>query len=334
MESIFVAENKSLVYRVYPEYVRETLKKDVGLIADTVYTKEEALKKPVLTEKARFLFSTWSMPSFTEEEIKICFPSLEAVFYAAGTVQKFVRPFLNVGIRVFSAWAANAVPVAEFTTSQILLANKGYFGACRLASKGAYQQAKAFSEQFGGNLNIPVGMIGAGMIGSMVINRLKEHRLPVMVYDPFLPEEKARQMGVQKSSLKEIFKTCQTISNHLANNEQTKGILHYELFRCMLPNATFINTGRGAQVVEVDLARALQEAPGRSALLDVTYPEPPEDNSVFYNLPNVYLTPHIAGSQGQELYRMAEYMQQEAQALLSGEHTQYEVTAAMLSTMA
>ncbi|MFR1477023.1 MAG: NAD(P)-dependent oxidoreductase [Hydrogeniiclostridium mannosilyticum] len=68
----------------------------------------------------------------------------------------------------------------------------------------------------------------------------------------------------------------QTISNHLANNPQTAGMLNYGLFRRMKPNATFINTGRGAQVVEADLVRA-EEEPGRTALLDVTDPVEPVD---------------------------------------------------------
>ncbi len=71
------------------------------------------------------------MPALAEEEIARFFPKLKAVFYAAGTVQGFARPFLNRGIRIFSAWGANAVPVAEFTVSQILLANKGFFSGPR-----------------------------------------------------------------------------------------------------------------------------------------------------------------------------------------------------------
>ena len=63
----------------------------------------------------------------TEEQIAEYLPSLKAVFYAAGSVQAFARPFLNRGIQVFSAWAANAVPVAEYTVAQIILAGKGFY---------------------------------------------------------------------------------------------------------------------------------------------------------------------------------------------------------------
>lgn len=68
-------------------------------------------------------------------------------------------------------------------------------------------------------------------------------------------------------------------------------MLRYEHFSRMLPNAVFLNTGRGAQVVEEDLVRALQEEPGRTAVLDVTLPEPPEADSPLWKLENVVLTP-------------------------------------------
>lgn len=76
------------------------------------------------------------MPAFTEDEIRENLPSLEGIFYALGSVQRFARPFLKCGVKVFSAWTANAVPVAEYTTAQILLANKGFFTAARRMSAG------------------------------------------------------------------------------------------------------------------------------------------------------------------------------------------------------
>ena len=180
------------------------------------------------------------MPEFTENEIKTYLPSLRAVFYGAGTVQAFARPILNSGVEVFSAWAANAVPVAEYTVAQIVL----------------------------------------------------------------------------------------------ANNEQTKGMLSGALFEKMLPYATFLNTGRGAQVVESDLIRVLQSRPDLTAILDVTDPEPPEAGSALYTLENCILTPHIAGSSGSEMARMGEYMVKEYESFIANKPCKYEVTLEMLKTMA
>jgi phosphoglycerate dehydrogenase-like enzyme len=113
-------------------------------------------------------------------------------------------------------------------------------------------------------------------------------------------------------------------------------MLHYGLFSRMSETATFINTGRGAQVVEDDLIRALSECPTRTAVLDVTMPEPPVEGSPFYSLPNVFLTPHIAGSAGDEVARMGEQM---ADAFTHWqdapeEKLSCEVTLPMLETMA
>ena len=87
-------------------------------------------------------------------------------------------------------------------------------------------------------------------------------------------------------------------------------------------------------MVEEDLIRVLQDRPDVTAVLDVTWPEPPVENSHFYTLPNCFLTPHIAGSQANEKHRMAEYMLQEFTRYLNGEPTLYEVTEKMLETMA
>jgi len=280
------------------------------------------------------IFSTWGMPALSGEEIEAHLPSLKAVFYAAGSVQGFARPFLRRGVRVFSAWGANAVPVAEFTVAQILLANKGFYQSAALMKSEGRAKAREYAQGLPGNFGVEVGLIGCGMIGGLVARMLRAYRLAVLAYDPYLSDARASELGVKKCSLAELFGRCQTISNHLANNEQTRELLCYGLFRRMRPNAAFINTGRGAQVVEADLVRALQEEPGRTALLDVTDPEPPGPGSALYSLPNVILTPHIAGSMGDEAARMGEYMVEEFEAMLHGRAARYEVTEGMLETMA
>ena len=179
-----------------------------------------------------------------------------------------------------------------------------------------------------------MGIIGAGSIGSLVIRMLKQYRLKVLVFDPFLSPERARELEVEKTSLEELFARAFVVSNHLANNPQTVNMLHYGLFCNMRPNAVFINTGRGAQVVEEDLVRVLEERPDLTALLDVTCPEPPVEDHPFYRLPNCILTPHIAGSAGDEVGRMGEWMVKECLAYAAGRPTAYQVTPKMLDTMA
>lgn len=321
MKTIYLCEKAENIARIYQTNA-------------PVYTKADILDRPEAFRDTACIFSTWGMPEFTEEEIRRCLSGLKAVFYGAGTVQAFARPFLNCGVKVFSAWAANAVPVAEYTVAQIILANKGFFGSSRMHKAGDHLQALDYFYSFPGNYNTKIGIIGAGMVGKLVIQMLRAYKLEVLVFDPFLPDEKAAELGVKKCDLQTLFAECSVVSNHLANNEQTKGMLRCEHFRAMRPYATFLNTGRGAQVVEDDLAQALLERPDLTAILDVTDPEPPTEGHPFYVLPNCILTPHIAGSEGNEVQRMGEYMQQEYENFAQGRPTRYEVTAEMLKTMA
>ena len=333
MKSILMGGGK-----LFSVYSPETLNKlaDIAALSPAPVTREEILANPTQFADVQVIFSTWGMPKFTEEELRTALPSLRAVFYAAGSVQAFAREHLNRGVRIFSAWASNAVPVAEYTVAQILLANKGFYQSCRIMSGGDHKGAKAYFRKMPGNYGARVGIIGAGMIGKMVLRRLRDYRLETVTYDPFLSDEDAATLGTKKVSLEELFESCAVISNHVANLPATVGMLHYGLFSRMSETATFINTGRGAQVVEADLIRALTECPDRTAVLDVTMPEPPEAGSPFYSLPNVFLTPHIAGSAGDEVARMGEQM---ADAYMLWQNApegklSCEVTLAMLETMA
>ena len=333
MKAVFLCNEKSNPLRIYDNGTRERLKLLTD-ITDTVYSREDVLADKKSFSDTEYIFSTWGMPVFSEDEIREIFPALRCVFYGAGTVQFFARPFLNLGIKVFSSWAANAVPVAEYTVAQIILANKGFFAASRYQSTGQLQKASELKECYPGTFGEAVGIIGVGMIGSLVAEMLKTYRITVKAFDPFLSDERAEHLGITKCSLEELFSTCFVVSNHLANNEQTKGILKKEHFTSMRKYATFINTGRGAQVIEKDLCEVLSEREDLTAILDVTSPEPPENGHPFYTLPNCILTPHIAGSYGDEVRRMGEYQLTQFEKYLKREPTEYEVTLEMLKTMA
>lgn len=333
MRSIFLCENPTTFKNVYTEEQMARLVARADADA-TVYCRADLLTHPEKFADVRYVFSTWGMSELTEEEIARCLPSLQCVFYSAGTVQYFARPFLSRGVRVFSAWAANAVPVAEYAVAQIVLAGKGFFAYPALMRERKFAECNRLKKGFVGNYGERVGLIGVGMIGSMVAERLRGFDLEVCAFDPFLAPERAEALGLTLISLEEMFSTCRVVSNHLANNAQTKGMLNYDLFSRMLPYSTFINTGRGAQVVEDDLVRLLKERADVTAVLDVTDPEPPVAGHPFYSLPNCHLTPHIAGSLNAETHRMAEYMIEEYDHVTLGHPTSFEVTLKMLETMA
>lgn len=330
MKAIWFGEDAGCFNAVYAEEIKKELEK----VFD--FNPKRLGKKDLPNEKlddVEFMFSTWGMERFTDEEIERYFPSLKAIFYAAGTVQGFAKPFLDRGVRIFSAWKANAIPVAEFTVAQILLANKGFYQAERII-KESYDASHDFFEKFGGNYNTKVGILGYGAIGAEVVKLLKSFKVDVWLSSTSVTAERAKELGVTLKTMDEIFEGCDVISNHLANNPKTQKIIGKAQLDKMKSYSTFINTGRGAQVDEDALIEKLEKDVTITAVLDVTDPEPPVEGSKLYTLPNVVLTPHIAGSSGKEVQRMAEYMLEESKRFVNGEPLNYEVTKEMLEKMA
>ncbi len=315
-------------------YTPEVLKKlsEYGVLSEKISRKNMKDNADFLSD-CEIAFATWGMPKFTKEEIKEYMPNLKAVFYSAGTVQYFAKPFLESGVKVFSAFAANAVPVAEYTFAQISLASKGYFRAAKYY-RPLFPYSHTIAGKSPGNFGCKVGLIGLGAIGQMVAKKLMELDVEVYAYDPFVKKEKAEELKVTLISLEELFSECDIISNHLANKPELENVFNYKLFRKMKKHSTFINTGRGAQVAEYSLALSLILHPSRTFVADVLKREFfPYINPLFW-CPNAILTPHIAGSTGKEPQRMAYYMMEEMERFLKNEETKYEVTLEALEKMA
>jgi len=297
-----------------------------------VISSENFEKHAPMLKDIEYIFSTWSMPGLTVSQIQQL-PSLKAVFYAAGSVQQFARPFLANGIKVFSAWAANAIPVAEFALAQILLSCKGYFRNTRECKDPGWME-KGLGHKGVGVYGNTVALIGFGMIGRKLADLLRPFHIEVLVVDPHVSDEVLSAHNARRATLEEAFSTAYVVSNHLPDLPPTAGMLKREHFSAMRENATFINTGRGAQIVEADLIGVLRARPDLTALLDVTFPEPPPPDSPFYQLPNVQLSSHIAGSINNEVHRMADTILEEYDRLATGASLRYEVTESLLETMA
>ena len=277
------------------------------------------------------IFSTWGMWKLTDDQLARL-PNLKAVFYGAGSVKAFAGPLLERDIIVWSAWGANGIPVAEYTLAQILLATKGFFPNVQSCASPA-TRPNAFRGP--GNFGETVALLGAGMIGQTLIGMLKNFELKLIVWDIFLSAADAKKLGVEKvDTLAEAFERGLVVSNHLANVPETENLLDKACFSRMRPNATFINTGRGATVNESDLIDIFKRRPDLTALLDVTHPEPPLPDSEFYTLPNIHLTSHIAGSIGDEVVRMGDSAIEGFEAWQAGQPLQFAVTQDMLKTMA
>ncbi len=315
-------------------YTPEVLKRlgEYGELSEKINRKNLQKNADFLAE-CEIAFATWGMPRFTKEEIARYMPRLKAVFYSAGTVQYFARPFLESGIKIFSAFAANAVPVAEYTFAQITLASKGFFQSSRLYRLSP-PAALSFANSATGNFNCKVGLVGLGAIGKAVAQKLTELDVEVYACDPFVSEADAAKLGVTLVDMETLFSECDVISNHLANKPELKNVFNRRLFKRMKKHSTFINTGRGAQVAEFSLALSLIFHPSRTFVADVIkYEFFPYASPLFW-CPGAVITPHIAGSTGKEPQRMAYYMMEELERFRSGEKLKYEVTLEVLERMA
>lgn len=308
MKGCFVCQEGGRLPYVFRSGRDDIIKKELEM-PDRIITEKNYKEYAEFLREVEVIFCTWDMVHFTKDEIQEYFPSLKLVLYGAGSVQYFGKPFLELGIGIVSCWQIMARPVAQFTVAAVMFANKGALMTMRRYRTQGYHCNELVHNVYPGTYGTKVGILGAGAIGSIVVRELKLQNVDVMVYDPFLSEERKRLLGIEKTySLEEIFSQCHTVSNHLANNERTRGMLNYGLFSRMGSTAAFINTGRGAQVVESDLIRALKEEPLRTAILDVTDPEPVSLGSELLSMENVFLFPHIAGYARDEVLMFPDFL--------------------------
>jgi phosphoglycerate dehydrogenase-like enzyme len=172
------------------------------------------------------------------------------------------------------------------------------------------------------------------MDGRLVRERLRPFDLRVVAYDPYVTPEEARVIGVDLMSLEDLFESSEVVSLHSPLLPETEGMILGSHVASMKWNATLINTSRGAVVREAEMVEVLEERPDLWAVLDVTNPEPPEPGSRLYNLPNVLLTPHIAGSLGSECRRMGRLVVDELRRYVAGVPLEYEITRERAALMA
>ena len=319
IRTAIITNNPDQIARVFGEERLKIIAQESDLLPEFI-TPENFDTMPVDTVEAAF--STWGMIPLTDAQLAKM-PKFKAIFYAAGATDYFCRPLLARDIAVSSAWLANARPVAEYTVAQILLGMKNFL-AVTSGIKARGREGWERSQVGPGAYGRTVTLIGAGAISTRVAELLKNFDLNVIV----VPSRKERRTV----SLGEAFAQSQVVSNHLPNRDDNVGVLNKALFESMPQNAVFINTGRGRQVNEADLAEVLVKRPDLTAILDVTWPEPPEEDSPLYKLPNVWLTPHIAGSLNDEVRRMADYAIADFRNYADGKPLQYRVSESMLLT--
>jgi phosphoglycerate dehydrogenase-like enzyme len=314
--------------RIYGPQERADIAKLVDIYAPQ-QTAQSVKENPSILAEAEIILSGWGMAKMDEAFLAAA-PKLKAVFYGAGSIRGFTTDAAwERGILVTSAYAANAIPTAEFALSQILFCLKrGWHYALTIRRDGRYPKRGPVP----GAYESTVGLVSLGMIGSYVAKLLQAFDVNVLAYTS--SEDKAARLGAQRASLLEVFQRADVVSLHTPWLKETEGMITGELLAAMKPGATFINTARGAVVREQELIAVLQERPDLYAVLDVTYPEPPVEGSPLYTMPNVVLTPHIAGSMSAECRRMGRYAIDELKRYIDGEPQQWAISREQAATLA
>ncbi len=318
-KAIFWSARSNHVFSVFSPELIARIRQSVEL-PDAVYSPADLDK--VDFSDVDFIFSTWGVRSLTSEEWRRYFPKLTHFFYGAGATDDFALPLLENKIHISSAWRANAIPVAEYVVSAILLGLKNFFQLTRSIHS---PETWATTPRGRGAYGTTVTLLGStGAIATLVARELEKHDLKVIG----IPSPVAERT----TTLEEAFAVSQVVSNHLPNRNDNVGCIDGKLLASMPANALFINTGRGRQVNEKEMIEVLKQRPDLTVLLDVQCPEPPEEGSELYSLPNVFLTPHIAGSLGDEVQRMGKYAVEEMERVLRGESLLHEIQESYLLT--
>ncbi|GAA2249268.1 hydroxyacid dehydrogenase [Streptomyces amakusaensis] len=276
---------------------------DPGLIAHDLTDPGPAVRTALST--AETLLTCWGAPPLTASALAAA-PRLRAVVHAAGSVKQHITEACwERGLAVSSAAEANALPVAEYTLAAILFAGKGVLRSARRYAelRAGHDWGRELSGA--GNYRRTVGIVGASRVGRRVIELLRPFDLRVLLYDPYVDEAGARALGAVWSGLDALCAGSDIVSVHAPELASTRRLIDGRRLALLPDGATLINTSRGSLVDGTALLPELVS--GRlHAVLDVTDPEVPDAASPLYGLPNVLLTPHVAGSLGNELHRLAD----------------------------
>ncbi|MFI9759967.1 hydroxyacid dehydrogenase [Streptomyces sp. NPDC051963] len=281
---------------------------------------------------ADVLITGWGCPRL-DAGILTAAPRLRTVLHAAGSVRSLVGEALwERNITVSSAVTGNALPVAEYTLAMILLAGKDTF-THRERFRATHAQPTHAETAHTGNVGRRIGVIGASRVGRRLLDLLRPFDFTVLLHDPYVTPAEADALGATLLPLDDLLGTSDIVTLHAPDIPETYRMLDAGRLALIKDGGVLINTSRGALIAPDALTDELVS--GRlHAVLDVTEPEPLPASSPLYRLPNVFLTPHIAGSLGNELERLGRIVVEELERLVTDMPLMHEVRRTDLTRVA
>lgn len=196
------------------------------------------------------------------------------------------------GVVVMNTPFGNAITTAEHAITLMLACAREIPQANETTHAGKWEKSRFMGVEIMGKT---LGLIGAGNIGSVVADRAQGLKMKVVAYDPYLSPERAKDIGVEKVELDDLFKRADFISLHTPMTDSTRGIINKDAFAKMKDGVRIVNCARGGLVVEADLIAAIDSGKCAGAAMDVFEAEPAKENIMFGN-PRIICTPHLGAS--------------------------------------
>ncbi len=277
--------------------------------------------------------TSWGVAQL-DAEVVAAAPRLRAMAHMGSSVKRFVSDaFWERGIQLTSAGITLARDVAETTLGMMIVGRKRIIPLSQHVRDGGWRDSPAWDRWDARELTrSTVGIIGASNVGRHVISLLGAFEVEILVHDPYLSDDEARDLGVTKTDLADLLRRSHTVSLHCPSLPATHHMIDAEAMSMMRDDALLINTARGDLIDEPALIAEL--AKGRFfAFLDVMDPEPPAPDSPLRSLDNVVLTPHTAGCI-ENCTRMGELAADELRRFFAGEPPVYRISREMFDRIA
>lgn len=215
--------------------------------------------------------------------------------------------------------------VSDHTVALILAVNRRLIPAHEAIRRGAWGSAIMVGTPRLATLT--VGIVGFGRIGQLVARKLRPLVGQVLVYDPFIPDERVREHDVVPSDLGGMLGAADIVTINCPLTPQTRHLFNAETLAQMKPTAWLINTARGEILNEEDLVEALEQGHIQGVALDVLANEPPDPDSPLLGRPNVLVTPHVAWYSEDAVHDLQRLAAEQARRVLSGEQPQWVVNS-------
>tara|TARA_B100000029_G_C17607252_1_gene967836 strand:- start:5312 stop:6337 length:1026 start_codon:yes stop_codon:yes gene_type:complete len=256
------------------------------------------------------LVTGWGVAPFTKTALERA-DKLKIIVHSAGSVkylfnsEMITKQIVPKRIRIFSANHSIALNVAEHTVGSLIMMSRRWFHhALNIRNRKMWQDSELTKtcQHLRGSV---VGIVSASAVGKEVIRLLKSFNVQILIYDPYLDEQEASKLNVERVDLKRLFKNSDMVTIHAPSTPETEGLIGSEQLRLLKDDAVLINTSRGS-VLDSDALYEVAKLGRIQVHLDVTYPEPLPEDHVLRSLPNVVITPHISARGKYGMHKIGE----------------------------